>query len=65
MDALEVFATINQAIDAAGGQAAFARSLGVSPQYVSAVLNAKRPASDDMLAAVGLKRVIVRTNGYA
>jgi DNA-binding transcriptional regulator YdaS (Cro superfamily) len=59
---IEVFATIKQKIDAAGSQAAFARQAGVTPQYVSMVLNAQRPASDALLAAVGLRRITVRAN---
>jgi DNA-binding transcriptional regulator YdaS (Cro superfamily) len=62
LDQIDVFATIKQMIDAAGSQAAFARQVGVTPQYVSSVLNAQRPASDALLAAVGLRRVILRIN---
>jgi len=62
LDRIEIFAAINQAIAAAGSQAAFARQVGVSPQYVSLVLNAQRPPSDDLLAAVGLCRIVVRRN---
>jgi transcriptional regulator with XRE-family HTH domain len=65
LDQLEVFATIKQMIDAAGSQAAFARQAGVTPQYVSLVLNAQRPASDALLAAVGLRRAIFRVNARA
>jgi hypothetical protein len=38
------------------------RTAGVTPQYVSMVLNAQRPASDALLAAVGLRRITVRAN---
>jgi DNA-binding transcriptional regulator YdaS (Cro superfamily) len=62
IDQIEVFATIKRMIDVAGSQAAFARQVGVTPQYVSSVLNAQRPASDALLAAVGLRRIVVRAN---
>lgn len=42
--------------DKLGGQTAFARTVGVSPQYVWMVLNEQRPPTDAMLAALGLER---------
>lgn len=62
MHDIEVFAAIKRMVDAAGSQAAFARQAGVTPQYVSQVLNAQKPPSDDLLAAVGLRRIVVRAN---
>jgi hypothetical protein len=39
-----------------GSQAEFARQVGTSQQYVSLVLQEKRPPTDAMLAALGLER---------
>lgn len=43
---------------AAGGQSKWAVAHGISPQYVSDVLNARKDPSDRLLAAIGLRRVV-------
>ena len=45
---------LRQACKAAGGQAAFARSAGASPAYVSDVLSGKRLAGPKISSALGL-----------
>lgn len=46
------------AIREAGGVNAFARSAGISPGYVSEVLNGKRPAGASIAEALGLQRLV-------
>lgn len=41
-----------------GGQKFFAESAGVSPQYVSDVLNGKREPGKSILDTLGIERVI-------
>ena len=41
-----------------GSQSAFAKSLGVTPQYVSDILAGKRAIPDKVLAAIGVERVV-------
>lgn len=58
MDALDVCRLLRQACKAAGSQQAWAAQNGVSPAYVSDVLNARREPGDSILAALGLRRVV-------
>jgi DNA-binding transcriptional regulator YdaS (Cro superfamily) len=62
LDKIDVFAAIRQAVACAGGQAAFAKQIGVRRQYIGQVLNAERPVTDAILRAAGLQRVVVRAN---
>lgn len=41
-----------------GNRAAFARNNGINPQYLSLVLLGKRPISEKILTAVGLKKIV-------
>jgi helix-turn-helix protein len=45
--------------DEAGEQQILAKELGVSPQYLSDVLNEKREPGDSILIPLGLHRVVV------
>lgn len=47
---------LRNACKAAGGQSAWAKAHGVSPQYVSDVLRGK-PPGDAILSALGIERV--------
>lgn len=50
---------LREACKAAGGQSAWAKANGVSPQYVSDVLRGK-PPGDAILSALGIERVYRR-----
>ena len=54
----EVFGAIRAACRAAGSQSAWAASIGVSPQYLSDVLNCRRDPGGAILRALGLRRVV-------
>lgn len=49
-----------KACAAAGGQSAWAKANGVSPQYVNDVLRHGKPAGDAILTALGIERVYRR-----
>lgn len=53
----DVFVKLADAIDAAGGQKAWAERHGIAPQHLNDVLNARREISDRVLRALGLQRV--------
>lgn len=59
MDRLDVFRLLTSRCREAGGQAAWARAHGVSPQFVSDCLNAVRDPGPSVLAALGLRKVTV------
>lgn len=48
-----------KAVESAGSQAAFAKRHGISQQHVCDVLRCRRPLTDRLLAAVGLRRMVV------
>ncbi|NBO66546.1 MAG: transcriptional regulator [Acidobacteria bacterium] len=48
---------LRRACREAGNQSAWAMQHGLTPQYVSDVLNVRRPITDNILHALGLKRV--------
>ena len=54
----EIYAELRIACRAAGSQQAWAEAHGISPQYVSDVLNARRDPGDKILAALGYVRVV-------
>lgn len=56
LDLIDVFRLIRVACGKAGSQRAWAYQHGLSPQFVSDVLNAKCLPTDIILAAVGLAR---------
>lgn len=58
LDGLSVCARLRDACRDAGGQAAWAERHGLSPSYVSDVLNARRDPGDSILRALGLRRVV-------
>lgn len=49
---------LQAAVDRAGGQGAFAKVAGVTQPYVSDVLKGRRPPSEKLLAAVGLRKIV-------
>lgn len=54
----EVFGAIRKACRAAGSQSAWAASIGISPQYLSDVINCRREPGKAILSALGLRRVV-------
>jgi hypothetical protein len=52
-----VFLDLARAIEAAGGQKAWAAANGIAPQHLNDVLNTRREISDRILAALGLAKV--------
>lgn len=60
MKDLDPIATLNRAIEEAGSQNELARRIGLPQAYLSQVLSGARPASDKLLTALGLKRVVIR-----
>jgi len=53
-----LYVDLRSACAAAGGQQAWAKRHGISPQYVSDVLNARRDPGASILRALGWKRVV-------
>lgn len=51
----DAIARANMHAKAIGGGAALARELGVSPQYVSAMLMGKKPLNQPLLAYIGVE----------
>lgn len=54
-----VYAELRSACAAAGGQAAWAKKAGISPQYVSDVVNGRKDPGPGMLAALGLRKRVI------
>lgn len=54
----DVRAMIARLRDKSGGVRAMARGLGVSPSYVSDVLNGRRAPGPDFLKAVGIRKEV-------
>lgn len=53
----EVYGLLREAIRAAGGQTAFARDHGLSPGYLSDVMNARRDPGASIQKALGITKV--------
>jgi len=49
---------LSRKIAAAGGQSAFARKAGISPQYISEVLRWNKPIGPTLLNALGVEKII-------
>jgi DNA-binding transcriptional regulator YdaS (Cro superfamily) len=54
----QVLALLRRQCDEAGGQAAWAKAVGVSPSYVSDVLVGRREPGAGILRHLGLVRVV-------
>lgn len=59
LDEVEVRGQLTRLAEETGGVRALAKALGVSPSYVSDVLNGRRAPGPPFLAALGLKKVVV------
>jgi hypothetical protein len=55
--ALQLHAKLTAAVDAAGSEAALARQLGVTRQYIHAVMSGRKPAGPMVLRHLGLRQV--------
>ena len=53
----QLYADLRSAVHAAGDQKAFADLHGISPQYVSDVLNARKDPGPAILRALGLRKI--------
>lgn len=61
MKNLDPIDALKKAIEDAGSQNALARKIGLPQAYLSQVLGGTRPPSDNLLTALGLKRVVVKS----
>ena len=64
MEEYEVYERLNAAVEAAGGQRAFAKKHGFTVGYVNDVLRGKRDLADRILATIGVVRVVRRQVFY-
>ena len=55
---MDIITEIRRAADRAGTQKALAEQLGVSPAYLSDVLNGRKDPGDAILEPLGLERVV-------
>jgi len=62
MTDLDPIDALKKAIEDAGSQNALARRIGLPQAYLSQVLSGSRPPSENLLAGLGLKRVVVRAS---
>jgi hypothetical protein len=61
-DENDVGRLLRSAVEREGGQTAFAKHHGVDRAYLNMILNSKRPVSDSVAEAVGLRKVYVAQN---
>ena len=54
---VDIYAKLRTLCRDAGGQAAWSKKAGVSPAYISEVLNGRKPLGPKILAAVGYRAV--------
>lgn len=59
LDEADLGPRLRAAIAAAGSQEAFARQVGVAPSLISEVASCRRNYTDRILAAMGLRRMVV------
>ena len=58
-DEADVVRLLRAAVEQEGGQSAFAKRHGVNRAYLNMILNGKRPVSDFIAEAVGLRKVYI------
>jgi hypothetical protein len=56
---VDIYAKLRTLCRDAGGQAAWGKKAGVSPAYISDVLNGRKPPGPKILAAVGYRAVTI------
>jgi len=54
----DVYAAMNERCRSPGGQAQLAREVGVSVQFINAVLNARKSPTPALLHALGFRKVV-------
>ena len=62
-DLADIYAELRSACEKAGGQAQWAKSHGVSPQYVCDVLNARRDPGPKILGPLGYQSRVTYYRG--
>ena len=55
----DVIRLLAEAIESEGGQTAFAKHHGINRVYLNMIFNRKRPVSDSIAGAVGLRKVYI------
>ena len=55
----DVVRLLAAAVESEGGQTAFAKHHGINRAYLNMVFNRKRPISDSIAGAVGLRKVYI------
>jgi hypothetical protein len=58
-DEHDVALLLRTAVEQEGGQSAFAKHHSVDRAYLNMILNGKRPVSDSIAGAVGLRKVYI------
>lgn len=48
----------------AGGQRAFARKVGFTPSYINDMVHKRRPIADQVLALIGIEKVVTYSMTY-
>ena len=61
LDENDVLRLLNEVVDRAGGQSAWARQTGVNRVHLNKVLRGKRPLTRTILQALKLKKVYTAT----
>lgn len=64
LDEHDVIERLRVAVDQAGGQRAFARSIGVTAAYVNDMLRGRRSVGAKVLDALGIERVVTHRVEY-
>lgn len=54
---VDIRAELPSLFKTAGSQSAYARSIGISPQYMSRVVHGKKPLTPAMLDALGYEKI--------
>jgi hypothetical protein len=55
----DVFRLLKAAVKSEGGQTAFAKHHGINRAYLNMIFNRKRPVSDSIAGALGLRKVYI------
>ncbi len=58
-DEHDVARLLRATVEQEGGQSAFAKHHGIDRAYLNMILNSKRPVSDSIAGAVGLRKVYI------
>lgn len=64
MNEQDVIERLRAAVEQAGGQRAFARSIGVTAAYVNDMLRGRRTVGEKVLTTLGIERVVTHRVEY-